>query len=162
KRGYSPVPAMSGAGKYRLPHTAEPRAQEPTTDCSLNHQPRGNTMSMMSSMRDPITDLFFDGQNNDKGRFMLPANFPDPEPVNRVARQQFGVPAGLGIIIQAAKIKPYVGAMRLTRATPPVLLAPFQFGGDQADAYAACYWGSLLAKFLGLATARQYIVTHEA
>lgn len=119
--------------------------------------------------RDPLTDLFFDGVNNDKGRFMLPPNFPDPESVTRTEARLFGVNTGLGIIIQAAKIKSYVGAMRLSGrvptsqggASPPVILAPLNFRGDQADAYAACYWGALLGKFLGTATALNYIVVHE-
>jgi len=119
-------------------------------------------MSAMSAMRDPLRDLFFSGQNADGPRFTLPPGLPDPEPVNAVERRLFGVNTGLGIIIQAAKIKSYAGAFGLANMTPPVLLAPFNFRGDQGDAYAACYWGSLLGKFLGLQTARAYVLAHEA
>jgi hypothetical protein len=92
---------------------------------------------------------------------VFPPNFPDPEGVTRTEARLFGVNTGLGLIIQAAKIKSYVGAMRLSMTTPPTILAPLNFRGDQADAYAACYWGSLLGKFLGTASALNYIAVHE-
>jgi hypothetical protein len=126
-------------------------------------------MSTTSAVRDPLTDLFFDGVNNDKGRFMLPAGIVDPEKATAAEARLFGVNTSLGIIIQAAKIKSYVGATRLSGLVPvaqgglatPILSAPFRLRGDQADAYAACYWGSLLGKFLGISTALNYIVVHE-
>lgn len=112
-------------------------------------------------MRDPILDLFFAGQNNDQGRFVLPPGFVDPEPPNRFEARLFGINTGLGVIIQAAKIKSYVGARGLSQMNPPVILAANNFRNDQADAYAACYWGSLLGKFLGIKLALQYTLVHE-
>jgi hypothetical protein len=112
-------------------------------------------MPAMTMLRDPIRDLFFDANGN---RWMLPAGLGDPEPVSRAERRSFGVNAGLGILIQAAKTKSYAGAANLARQG---LLQMVRLRGDQADAYACCYWGTLLGKFLGFDTARQYILVHE-
>src|SRR5262245_28188470 len=108
------------------------------------------------ALRDPISDLFFDPNGN---RWVLPAGVGDPEPVTGAERRLFGENSGLGILIQAAKVKSYAGAANLARQGQ---LQMTRLRGDQADAYACCYWGTLLAKFLGLEAARAYIVVHEA
>jgi hypothetical protein len=107
-------------------------------------------------MRDPVHDLFFDEET--AARYVLPAEFADPEPENAAERRLFGDDTGPDSVIQAAKVKAFVHALRLARSGQ---LAGSGLHGDQADAFAACYWGALLGKFLGESRALQYVSAHE-
>jgi hypothetical protein len=92
--------------------------------------------------------------------FMLPPNVPDPEPISALEGRVFNGSGFLFTFIQAAKIKSYAGAFALSMngTLPPST----RLRGDRADAYACCYWGSLLGKFLGPRLARLYIALHES
>ncbi len=108
-------------------------------------------------MPSALSEVFADANGKP---FMLPPNVADPEPISALEGRVFAGSGFLFTFIQAAKVKAYAGSFALSQNG--TLPASTRLRGDRADAYACCYWGALLGKFLGPRLARLYIALHEA